>query len=432
MDLKKIFVSYSRADGGDFADHIQEHYEKDGHQVFIDFYDIKPGADWYESIRNSIAESDIVAVIVTRSALRSTEVEKEVLEARKQNKTIIPCMYKGISWNDLKWDLNKLQGFQFDNKNSLIRQLDEIIFSDNRSAIPSLPEEEVGEILGTPYNRFKSKKSIIIISIAIISIITITGVVIGIVGFPPQPSPSPNGNGTNGPDAPLPDVDTLFFSALSSYEMRQYSDAVDSLNKVLQIEPNNVTAQFLKGSSLYNEGNYDDAVDSLNKVLQIEPNNVTAQFLKGSSLYNEGNYDDAHESFKQLIQIDPNYTDALYNNGLSLYKLERYNEAIAEFNRVLAQEPTNTNALLYKGLSLYKLERYNEAIAEFNRVLAQEPTNTNALLYKGLSLYKLERYNEAVAYYDRVLEIDPNNINATKEKEKIQQIPKNQSNIIKK
>jgi cytochrome c-type biogenesis protein CcmH/NrfG len=396
MDLKKIFVSYSRADGGDFADHIQDHYERDGHQVFVDFSDIKPGSDWYESIRNSIAESDIVAVIVTRSALRSTEVEKEVLEAKKQDKTIIPCMYRGISWNDLKWDLNKLQGFQFDNKNSLIRQLDDIIFSDNRSAIPpSFTEEEVGEKPGTLYNRFSSKKSIIIISITIISIIAITGVVIVIVGFPLQTPTPPNGNGIKGSNDKS-DVDTLFLSALSSYKIGQYSDAVDSLNKVLQIEPNNVTVQFLKGSSLYEQEKYSDAVDSLNKVLQIEPNNVTAQYLKGSSLYKEAKYSDAVNSFDTVINIDTN----------------------------------NTDALLYKGLSLYNLEKYNDAISEFNRVRLVQPTNINALFYKGLSLYNLERYNEAVAYYDRILEIDPNNINATKEKEIIQQqIQKNQSKI---
>ena len=67
--MKKIFVSYSRADGGGFADHIKERYEKDGNQVFVDYTGIKPGEDWSDRIRNAISESDIVVLIVTRSAL---------------------------------------------------------------------------------------------------------------------------------------------------------------------------------------------------------------------------------------------------------------------------------------------------------------------------------------------------------------------------
>ena len=81
--MKKIFVSYSRADGGDFAEYIKEHYEKFGHQVFVNFDDLKQMRDWSETIRTAIAESDIVIVILTRLALKSSEVEKEVLEAKK-------------------------------------------------------------------------------------------------------------------------------------------------------------------------------------------------------------------------------------------------------------------------------------------------------------------------------------------------------------
>ena len=54
------------------------------------------GNDWAEQIRYLISESDIVVVIVTLGALRSkqeVEIEKEVLEAMKQNKRIIPYIH---------------------------------------------------------------------------------------------------------------------------------------------------------------------------------------------------------------------------------------------------------------------------------------------------------------------------------------------------
>ena len=139
--MKKIFISYSRDDGGDLANYVIVHYEREGHQIFVARDDIELGDDWSERIENSIAESDVVAVIVTRLALRSLEVKKEVEEAKRQKKTIIPCVYKGIPWVDLKWDLNKLQGFDFDNKNSLVRQLDEIVF-ENISSIRNPLETE--------------------------------------------------------------------------------------------------------------------------------------------------------------------------------------------------------------------------------------------------------------------------------------------------
>jgi len=46
--MTKIFVSYSRSDGGDFADHISQHYQKEGNDVFIDQEDIVAGEEWSE------------------------------------------------------------------------------------------------------------------------------------------------------------------------------------------------------------------------------------------------------------------------------------------------------------------------------------------------------------------------------------------------
>ena len=331
-------MSYSRADGGDFADHIQEHYEKDGHQVFVDFSDIKPGEDWSESIKNAIDNSDFIAVIVTRSALKSAEVEKEIIEAKKQNKTIIPCRYRGITWNELKWDLNKLQGFQFDNKNSLIRQLDDIIFSKNNSTIKSPLPLEVKEKVADWRHTFSNKRSKKALSITVISIVIVTAIAIGIgIGYKPSP-PIP----TNKPNEPM-DINALFNRAVSSYKTGQYSNAIDSFNKVLQMEPNNVTAIFLKGSSLYKNGNYQDAIDSFNKVLQNNTNN----------------------------------SDAMLYKGLSLYNLKLYDEAILQFNTILAENPTNIDAMLYKGLSLYNQQKYNQSLLYYDKILEIDPHNIN-------------------------------------------------------
>ncbi len=396
----KIFVSYSRRDAGDFANQINRNLSIFKHDIFTDVDDIKAGEIWSNTIEENISNCDIFVVIVTHGALQSPHVENEILQAQRENKKIIPCFFRDIHPNIIKWGLEKIQGVEFSDKYELARDLYSKIDTENKRGYPDSQDDQDGEKTALHYilTRKISKR---IISITAISIIAVTAVVIGIVVFQPQPLPTPNGNGTNGAkDAvvvtpPEQNVDTLFSSALSYYQLHQYPDAVDSFNKVLQIEPNNVTAQFLKGSSLFHEGNYSDAVDSFNKVLQIEPNNVTAQYFKSLSQYEAANYSNAHESFNKILQIQSNNTDALY----------------------------------YDGLSLYNLKKYNEAEDQFDRLLAVEPTTIDALLYKGLSLYNLERYNEAVAYYDSILEIDPNNINATKEKEKIQQIQQNQSNI---
>jgi hypothetical protein len=118
----KIFISYSRKDAGDFARQIHESL-MDEHQVFTDINNIQLGDIWSNTIEKNISTCDIFVVIVTGAALRSTEVEKEVLLAQRENKKIIPCIYRGIRKDKIKWGLEKIQGVEFTNEYQLARDL---------------------------------------------------------------------------------------------------------------------------------------------------------------------------------------------------------------------------------------------------------------------------------------------------------------------
>lgn len=118
----KIFVSYSRRDAGDFAYQISETL-KEEHDIFTDIDDIEIGDIWTTTIEENISKCDLFIVIITFAALRSSEVEKEVLQAQNKNKKIIPCFYKGINRDEIKWGLENLQGIEFTTEYQLARDI---------------------------------------------------------------------------------------------------------------------------------------------------------------------------------------------------------------------------------------------------------------------------------------------------------------------
>jgi len=118
----KIFVSYSRRDA-DFARQINEYFQGSGYDVFTDVKNIQLGDVWNSAIESNISNCDIFVVIITNAALRSTEVEKEVLQAQKENKKIIPCIHKDVNYDEIKWNLKSIQGIEFQDKYELARDL---------------------------------------------------------------------------------------------------------------------------------------------------------------------------------------------------------------------------------------------------------------------------------------------------------------------
>lgn len=102
----KIFISYSRRDAGDFAEQIQRDF------IFYKRYHIFKRVDSRElgevsgsSTEYYISACDIFVLLVTYGALQSTHLEKDVLQAQRKKKRIIPCFHKNVRAYDIKWGL---------------------------------------------------------------------------------------------------------------------------------------------------------------------------------------------------------------------------------------------------------------------------------------------------------------------------------------
>ncbi len=125
----KIFVSYSRRDAGDFAKHIRS-YPSTSHnyEIFTDTDSIRVGETWDTTIETNISNCDIFIVIITHASLKSPHVEKEVLQAQRDKKTIIPCVHgnvelRSVEHTNIQWGLEKIQGIKFDTADQLVRDL---------------------------------------------------------------------------------------------------------------------------------------------------------------------------------------------------------------------------------------------------------------------------------------------------------------------
>src|ERR1044072_3483944 len=110
----KIFVSYARTDTGHLAEKIHKDLTVKGNNVFIDISGIQIGSIWNNIIKDNISRCDIFIVIVTPEALTSPNVEEEVLQAKRENKQIVPCFHKYVRQENLKWNLGSIQGISFD------------------------------------------------------------------------------------------------------------------------------------------------------------------------------------------------------------------------------------------------------------------------------------------------------------------------------
>ncbi len=118
------------------------------------------------------------------------------------------------------------------------------------------------------------------------------------------------------PAPAVPDADTLYKSALSSYNGGQYQLAVQAFQEYLQYYGTTdlaSNAQFYIGDCYYNQGNYAQAVEEYNKCLERYPNGnklAAAQLKKGYALLELGQKQAGIRELRSLVQRYPNAREA--------------------------------------------------------------------------------------------------------------------------
>ncbi|MEO6288738.1 MAG: toll/interleukin-1 receptor domain-containing protein [Ginsengibacter sp.] len=92
MILEKIFFSYSRADGSDFALRLALDLKKEGFNVWIDQEDIRAGSEWDLEIEKALETCECLLFIETEKSVTSNNVLDEVYYALEQHKKVIPLI----------------------------------------------------------------------------------------------------------------------------------------------------------------------------------------------------------------------------------------------------------------------------------------------------------------------------------------------------
>jgi tetratricopeptide (TPR) repeat protein len=125
----------------------------------------------------------------------------------------------------------------------------------------------------------------------------------------------------------------------------------------------------------------DVGIASLERAIQINPNNQNAQQWYAMALAGVGRIDDALAQIQRAREIDPLSVIVNANVGFLLYRALRFDEAAASLRHTVAMEPAFAMSRYRLGLALEELGRFDEAIEEFEamRPDAESPLGLTAI-----------------------------------------------------
>ncbi|NEQ52968.1 MAG: tetratricopeptide repeat protein, partial [Leptolyngbya sp. SIO3F4] len=165
------------------------------------------------------------------------------------------------------------------------------------------------------------------------------------------------------------------------------ANAQSCLQQIEQLQPkstglisaNNFLAQ---ATAKIQQGNYRQALQDINWMLQLEPNNTNILAQRGMLHAHCHNRDAAIKDFAYAMQLEPNNPNLRLQRGEMHLLLGNIDNALADFSALLslkALDPTRIYQL--RGETYAKINQHKLACKDFSEVLASDPQN--AASYQG-------------------------------------------------
>ncbi|MBI1908558.1 MAG: tetratricopeptide repeat protein [Deltaproteobacteria bacterium] len=196
-----------------------------------------------------------------------------------------------------------------------------------------------------------------------------------------------------------------------------------------------VADEMLEAKKMIRVGQYREAVDQLNMILQMNPNDEQAYFLRGVAHQSLEEFPAAVQDYETVIKKNPRSAKTYYNLGMIYaHKLDDPQRALVNLDRFLSLEPNHPQAGDTASLMMTLDERGQETSPEESQLkehLSRLSSTENFLERRGklaplMQLYpdsavlhylmgqtyeREGRNDEAIRYYQSALELRPTDAN---------------------
>jgi tetratricopeptide (TPR) repeat protein len=211
-------------------------------------------------------------------------------------------------------------------------------------------------------------------------------------------------------------IESLLKQAEFQLILKQHSEAQLTVQRILQIEPQNAEAYLMGGMMFKDLGDETRARAGLQKAielglirdidkidafinlgqlnikkdpklaekyienaLRIDSVNIPAMHAKADLYQASNKLNDAIKVYRKIVNIDQNYSAAYFNTGILYLEMDSLDKAIKNFDIATKVEPTEANYYFYRGKAKEKLGQKAEAKADYEQALKFNPANKDAL-----------------------------------------------------
>ncbi len=195
---------------------------------------------------------------------------------------------------------------------------------------------------------------------------------------------------------------------LSEFQLivRQHGDALKTLDKILQRDPQNAEAYFMAGRVALDKGDTTNAIASLQKSTRFDATHLDAWMFLGQIFSNRDN-PTAIQYFDNVLRLDSTNLEAREYKGIFYKRTGKFDKAFEVYKDIIVRNPDYSNAYFDLGVIYLELDSLNQAYSNFDIATKTDPLFVKAYYYRGLCSEMKGNKEAALADYKQANGMSP-------------------------
>jgi len=202
------------------------------------------------------------------------------------------------------------------------------------------------------------------------------------------------------------------FNRARAYIARvEFDRSINSLNRVIQIDPKNSDAYSLRGHVYTLKQNFGQSIADQKKAIELDGKNALAYERSAVAYLAKKDVVSSKKDLEQAFKIDPNLPEALCDRAVVFAANKDYVRANADLDAALNVNPRNAQAHFIRS-KIFKVQGNKAGALKSLDLAIAAGEDPNVYCERGNLLLEQKEEEKALSDFSRAIELSPNMVAA--------------------
>ena len=187
------------------------------------------------------------------------------------------------------------------------------------------------------------------------------------------------------------------------YKVGKLKESLEAAEFFLTKFPYDSKGLTFTGNLYFKLTRFVDAINTFNKLLEIDPFSIQALSNLGTAYYRNNETDKAIDCYKKALKLKPDLSVIRFNLASIFIKTNKWQEAIKQYEDGLRYQSPNSRILNNLALAYQRISDFDKAAEIYRKVLVLDSHDASAFYNLATILNKKGKNDEAIQLIRRSL-----------------------------